>query len=415
MTMNLRRVFLSHASKNLKEVLRLDCHLRRHGVPLWRDRVDLPKGVATEDEIRRAGEEAIGFTFYLTEAAAESDWVRQKELGHAIRNAGLDHSFGMVPVFRDDKDIVVDKMTALAKPGDPRYDLRKNNGHIIRCADDLELERELAVAASVVLRSTVRTLRKHAVSGSRLRIGAVTRGTKPWTTIGLDLVIDWSHLYPPVEGRLPNPGVGATQLLPPLTSLADALGHDWGDTRLQVVPHCHPSLALAMGFAFRRGSGYDLEVFDHMTGERLSGPARPVAPEAGLWKEEILERTKGGRDLMLCIGVSREVVAEANKVADSLGLDVGPILNLTPPGGCSNAAIASGVPLLQHRLAVAAVQRVVELQATAGVGTIHLFIAVPGTLAVLLGQQLTNVGTVQVYDFDNDAKRYVPVLALCHK
>lgn len=415
MTMNLRRVFLSHASKNLKEVLRLDCHLRRHGVPLWRDRVDLPKGVPTEDEIRKAGEEAIGFAFYLTEAAAESEWVRRKELGHAIRNASLDHSFGMVPIFRDDKDAVVNKMVALAEADDPRYDLRKNNGHIVRCTDDLELERELATAAAIVLRSTVRTLRKHAVSGSRLRIAAVTRNNKPWTTTPLDLAIDWSHLYPPIDGRLPNPGVGATQLLPPLNTLVDALGHEWGDKRLQIVPHCHPSLAVATGFAFRRGAGFDLEVLDHMTGERLSGPARPLAPESGLWKEEVTERSKSGKDIILCIGVSRDVVTEANNAANSLGLDVGPVLNLTPPGGCSNAAIASGTPLLQHRLAVAAVQRVVDLQTTAGVGTIHLFIAIPGTLAVLLGQQLTNVGSVQVYDFDNDTKRYVPVLTLCHK
>lgn len=413
--MNMRRVFLSHSSKNLAEVLRLDCHLRRHGVPLWRDRVDLPKGAATEDEIRKAGEEAIGFAFYLTEAAAESEWVRRKELGHAIRNAGLDNSFGMVPVFRDDKDAVVNKMMSLAQADDPRYDLRKNNGHVVRCNDDLELEQELATTAGVVLRSTVRTLRKHAVPGSRLRIAAVTRNNKPWTTTPLDLAIDWSHLYPPVDSRLPNPGIGITRLLPPLTTLVDALGQEWGDKRLQIIPHGHPSLAVATGFAFRRGTGFDLEVIDHMTGEKLSGPARPLAPESGLWKEDVFERSKGGKDISLCIGVSRDVVTEANKTADALGLDVGPVLNLTPPGGCSNAAITSGNPVLQHRLAVAAVQRVVELQATTGVGNVHLFIAIPGTLAVLLGQQLTNVGSVQIYDFDNDTKRYVPVLSLCHK
>jgi hypothetical protein len=410
----MRRVFLSHSSKNLAEVIRFDCHLRRHGVPLWRDRVDMAKGAATEEEIRRAGDEALGFTFYLTKDAAESEWVRVKELGHAVRNAGLDNSFGIVPVFRDERNAIADLILSAAKAGEPKYDLRKHNGHVVKAADDLELEADLAAAADAVLRSSLRTLRKHAAAGSRLRIAAVTRHTSPWNGTATDLAIDWSHLYPPTGGRLPDNGVGATQLLPPLQRLVTAVVQEWKEQRVQVVPHCHPSLAVATGFALRRGSGFDLEVLDHASGARLLGPARPQAPIAGLWVESMNEPHATSRDIALAIGVSRDVAADAVRTLAEHGVDIGAVVSLTPPGGPSNAALPTTDCGSFHRLAVAAVQRVVELQSRRGVGVVHLFLAVPGTLAVLLGQQLTNLGIVQVYDFDNDRRKYAPVFTLTH-
>lgn len=410
----MRRVFLSHSSKNLSEVIRFDCHLRRHGVPLWRDRVDMAKGAATEEEIRLAGDEALGFTFYLTKDAAESEWVRVKELAHAVRNAGLDNSFGIVPVFRDDRNTVADLILSAAKTGEPKYDLRKHNGHVVKAADDLELEADLAAAADAVLRSSLRTLRKHAAVGSRLCIAAVTRHTSPWNGAATDLAIDWSHLYPPTGGRLPDNGMGATLLLPPLQRFVTAVVQEWKEQRVQIVPHCHPSLAVATGFALRRGSGFDLEVLDHASGARLLGPARPEAPVAGLWVETLSEPHATSRDIALAIGVSRDVAADAARTLVEQGVDIGVVVSLTPPGGPSNAVLPTKDNRSFHRLAVAAVQRVVELQSRRGVGVVHLFLAVPGTLAVLLGQQLTNLGIVQVYDFDNERRRYTPVFTLTH-
>lgn len=410
----MRRVFLSHSSKNLSEVVRFDCHLRRHGVPLWRDRVEMAKGAVTEDEIRLAGDEALGFTFYLTRDAAESEWVRVKELSHAIRNASLDSSFGIVPVFRAPPNAVADWMLGAAKEGEPKYDLRKHNGHVVKATDELALEIDLASAADAVLRSSLRTLRKHAASGSRLRIAAVTRHTTPWNSVATDLAVDWSHLYPPTGTRLPDNGVGATQLLPPLIRLVKAVNQEWTQQRVQLVPHCHPSLAVAMGFAFRRGSGFDLEVVDHATGARMLGPARPVAPIGDLWVEALSEPHATSRDLALAIGVSRDVTADALRTLTEQGVEVGAILSLTPPGGPSNAALSTDDSSAFHRLAVAALQRVVECQSRRGVGAVHLFMAVPGALAVLIGQQLTNVGLVQLYDFDNDRRKYTPVFTVTH-
>lgn len=411
----MRRVFLSHSSKDLPEVVRFDCQLRRHGVPLWRDRTDMAKGAPTEEEIRRAGYEALGFAFYLTMDATQSDWVRIKELGHAIRNAGLDSSFGIVPVFRHDRNQVAEAILAAARAGEPRHDFRKHNGYVIKSTEDLELEADLAAAAETVLRSSLRTLRKHAATGSRLRIAITTRHTTPWTSTPTDLAVDWSHLYPPTGGRLPNNGIGATQLLPPLQRLTAAITQEWKEERIQLVPHCHPSLAIAAGFAFRRGSGYELEVVDHATRAKMSGPPRPAVPTSGLWCEKLTQPHPSSRDIALAIGVSRDVAPDAQLALGESGVEVGALLSLTPPGGTSNAALPTGDPSLFHRLAVAAVQRLVDLQSRRGVGSVHVFTAVPGTLAVLLGQQLTNVGRVQVYDFDNDARRYTPVLTLTHQ
>lgn len=410
-----RRVFLSHSSKNLKEVVRFDDQLRRHGVPLWRDRIDLAKGAPTEDEIRRAGNDAIGFAFYLTPQSAESEWVRIHELEAALTNAARDNSFGIVPVFRGDRDAITKAMIALAKDGDPRYDLRKNNGHIIRAIDDLTLESDLATAATVVLHSFLRTVRKQAVTGSRLRIAAVTRSTTPWNTHSADMALDWSAMYPTVSDRLPTNGIGETQLLPALQRTIDAIDHVWGDKRIQIVAHCHPSMAFAVGFGFRRNSGFDLEVVDHATTSRHVGPARPSAPERELWVEALTEAESNSRDIAIGIGVSRDVSEDMTRTLLRHGLDPDVCIALTPRGGASNAAIALTDSSLQHRMAVSAVQRIIDAQARRGVGVVHLFAAIPGTLAVLIGQQLTNIGRVQLYDFDNERREYSPVMELFNR
>src|SRR2546422_1173264 len=100
MMQKIGKVFCSYASANLEEVFHFDLALRRHGVPLWRDRVSLGKGALTVEEIDRAAKEAVGFTFYLTLEAAQSEWVRERERAVALQNARLDSSFGVVPIFR---------------------------------------------------------------------------------------------------------------------------------------------------------------------------------------------------------------------------------------------------------------------------------------------------------------------------
>ena len=109
----MKKIFLSYSTKDKQEVERFDRELRRRGVPVWRDQYDLTGGRVTEAEIEAASRDVAGTVFYLTENAADSEWVREKERGYALAARDA-RSASIVPIFRDELAVIGDKMKALA-------------------------------------------------------------------------------------------------------------------------------------------------------------------------------------------------------------------------------------------------------------------------------------------------------------
>jgi hypothetical protein len=420
MTTKTGLVFFSYASKNLSEVERLDLALRRRGVPLWRDRTSLGKGVLTGDEIDQAAACAVGFAFYLTREAAHSEWVRERERSAALKNAKLDSSFGIIPIFRHDTVAVTGLMQSLAQTttGDRNvadYDLRSYNGHMMdeQAFNDGAEEKEFVAAAEVVLRALLRTKVKQSANGSALRIGAMTRNGPLVQGAAVDLLLDWTADFPPGAARLPNPHVAEIHLLSALQSSARTIVKEWvphRGSRLLIIPQCHLSFAVALGYQFRRNTGFDLDVVEPQSGEHWNGPVKPMQPASDYWEASC--RSSGSAGLAVMIGISRSVRRDAELSIARLGLDIGEALVFEPAAGVSLSAIPHGHPYLAHQMAVAVMQKISQLQAKSGSRRIHLFAAVPAAFAVLLGQQLSSVGPIQLYEWDLENCCYAPTFPL---
>lgn len=420
MTQKIGKVFCSYASANLDEVFHFDLALRRRGVPLWRDRTSLGKGTLSAEEIDQAAKEAVGFTFYLTSEAAQSEWVRERERSVALQNARLDSSFGVVPIFRHDRKEVTKQMVALgAVPASPGaaspYDLSPFNGYLMNqsaFADKTE-HTEFASAADCVLRSLLRSKMKQSGSDAALRIGAVTRSGPLVLNSPLDLLVDWTNDFPPSALRYPNGNISANVLLQSLASLGRAISEEWTPhrgARFQLVPQCHLSLALALGFQFRRNTGAELDVIEPQSCAHWAGPRVPLPFANNLW--QVSRRSRKGAGLAVVFGISRSALKDVEETVQAYSLDIGNFLNFEPQNGCSPNVIQSGNPELAHQMAVSAVQSVSEIQSGVGCRTIHLFLAGPAAFGVLLGQQLSNLGPVQCYEWSVSDRHYVPTVLL---
>jgi hypothetical protein len=416
MTTPIRRVFLSYSSQDGQEVEKLDLELRRRGVPLWHDRTELLKGRPAEVEIAKAADQSAGFAFYLTQNAAQSDWVREKEREYALRNLTLKNGFGIVPIFRDDlKTVLADlKRLGTGGPGTD-YDIGRFNGYKMNSAKIAagDLDHEIAAAADAVLMSLMETLREGARAGDRLRIGLATRKGPGLNDQPLHLLLDWTADYEPL-GSVPDAALYDRELDPALASLANAI-RSWPGLALQLVPKCHLTMALAVGFKLRRNFSADVEVLEILSGEAWSGPAVPRSPAPDLWTIKTRNPPKGcspSSTVVVTIGISRPIAKAVESYLFSSGLTYGRRLDFEPRPAPSLTVLQGLAPDAAHRMAVAVREAIVAAQSKVGQGEAHLFFAGPTAFAVLLGQQLSNVGRIQTYEWLDSTSQYQPTFQL---
>ncbi|HBL25940.1 MAG TPA: hypothetical protein DD490_03795, partial [Acidobacteria bacterium] len=377
----IRRVFLSYSAEDVQEVERLDLELRRRGVPLWRDRTELLKGRPAEEEIEKAADQSAGFAFYLTSHAVRSEWVREKERGHALQNFARKKGFGIVPIFREDlKTLVTDfQRLGTGRPGTD-YDIGRFNGYTMDLAriGRGELAPEIAAAAETVLLSLLETLREGAPAGDRLRIGLATRRGPGLHGLPLHLLLDWTVDYEPL-GQVPDAAAFDRDLAPALRSLANAI-RSWPGLALQLVPKCHLSMALAVGFALRRTFSADLEVVEILTGEAWAGPAVPRPPAPDLWTLKTRNPPKGSSPsstVVVTVGISRPIARTVVGFLRSSGLAYGRRLDFEPRPAPSTTVLQGRDPDAAQRMAVAVREAIVAAQSRIGQGEVHLFFAGP--------------------------------------
>ncbi len=413
------KVFLSYSARDIKEVEQLDSELRRRGVPLWRDREDLSVGRLADPDIEEAAEESAGFVFYLTMNAAQSEWVREREREHALNIASQRGAFGIVPIFRDDRKAVCAEMVRLGanQPGATTphspYDLSGHAGYVI---DHTMVARgrlgdELSVAAGQVLLSLMKTISEDRGNGAPLNIGLATRGGPALGKYSLDLLVDWTEDFK----KLPGVATCEKVLQPGLTALWKAIRKYWPGPNLRLYPQCHLSMALAVGFQFRRNTGAKIEIVNPYTEEKWQGPSQPLEALPSAWEFCDPVITLPGRGIGLAVNISQPMDRFRQTVEgsiDSAGLDVGTLVFACPQCGPSRQALNGKASDEVHRWAVAAADKILDLQGLGNHTGVHLFVAGPPGFAILLGQQLSNVGAVQAYEWKDSEKVYGPSFRL---
>lgn len=412
------RVFLSYSSKDRDEVQALATELRRRGVPLWWDTTDLPRGRSTEKSLAEAAKAAAGFAFYLTENAARSAWVRETERRYALDNLREDRTFGIFPIFRDDRRAVTKLLQDLAEGSDrSAYDLSDYHGSIVQVdpANGAPTDEELGNVAGGVLRQLLLTLAERSPGVPALRIGARTRGGPALKSQPLDLLVDWTQDYPDQEGRgeFPSP-VTLERLWAALSSIRAATGHEWRGNRIRIVPQCHLSMALAIGFLFRRNSGMVLEVVNPYDSTTWEGPHEPEPVLNDWWADpSAAEKDIGrGEDLAISIGISQPVRPGADAFIEHRALSVAKRIDFEPAAGPGKRSMERLTGTEAHRAAQAVVESISRQRSEGVRGTVHLFLAGPAPFAVLLAQHLSNLGAIQTYEWKDNEQTYTPMFLL---
>jgi hypothetical protein len=383
-------VFLSYARKDGSEVEYLERLLRARGIRTWRDLTDLPLGVETESQIETAiAEECDAFVVYLTRASLSSDFIWKVEVPAALTRHRDDPDFAIIPVFHTASTTEVSQL-CVDKGLRPITDF---NGVVLSQVEPggnaADVQEGLAEVASRTLRSALpahfRRIDSDSADEPRISFHSFPFAAR---TDQLDLDMDWT---PFLCRRAASTEEWNTVLLPSLGDVKDALSGLPLMPRVHAMVRARLSALVAFGYTFRASTGFSLAIDSRGVVYSTTAAIPDPAP-----LEMACELQSGEAGVAVVkVSVSRDVSVPASEYVAGHRLGFSTSLVFEPPGGPSREAVEDP----GHALAIAREvgQEIRRLNDEQRADHVHLFIAVPAPIAVLLGYQLNACGRIHLY------------------
>jgi hypothetical protein len=385
--------FLSYRRARADEVNDLDRRLRRRGIPVWVDISDLGPG-STEDQIRDAllDPSCASAVAWITPEVADSQVIRRVEVPTIVQRINAGDAFFGVFVAAGGLDYADAARVAAENLGVD--DLRFWNQHKI--GSDPATQDEIVRVADRVLEQRLKRIAAEVPPNGDVLIGVWVRQAPPATDYG-DLELDWSESF---TGRSATSGAWEAELLPALSSVERAVGRHLTDR--VVVLHGHPTLAVAtaVGRAFPAVAATAIRWEQRRPdGSRERWSLQEPAADSGFSvRSRALDPSGDGLAVMVSVltDVSAAIGATSGLPTMRAAVEVAPADDRWRP-----KLTAGGARQLADDIAEAVRSARSDYR---GVKEIHLFMAAPAGLAVLLGQLLNAVGPITVYEhIDADA------------
>jgi len=382
------RSFLSYRRVRKDEAALLIQAQHDHGIPTWQDVRNLGT-VPTEDELRRVLADPITATavLFVTPEVETSAVIRNVEIPKIIQRVEAADGFFVVPLAAGGLDYA--EAAKVTSNHLSAQNLADWNMHKVPAAT-----LSPALAAEVAQRVLVQRLAAiHRVlpDGAPLQVGLFVRRAAPFQP-GTALALDWSARFTEKET---TPQVWQDILLPALERIASAVRQHTPGRGVEAVGIPTLPAATAFGCAFLSTSGLSASWRQITPGQpdqlwTLSAP-RSISGFA----PRLLSKSAGARDIAVLVSVADNVEPLFASCQASLPplralvcitkSDAYPH-RITAPGEATDIALAiqDGMRLARREYG--------------NIGTVHLFMAVPVGLAMLIGQLLNTFGAVQTYE-----------------
>jgi hypothetical protein len=359
------------------------------GVPTWQDVTNLEAEPAVE-ELRRVlsdGAEIASAVMWLSPEVADSHVIRKVEAPEIIRRHEARDGFYVQPVAVGldyaEAGAVASRHLGIHDLG--TWNLEKADGDPIDRA-------EAARIAELVMRRRVREVVDRLGADEPVRLCLQTR-ERPPIRPGTALTLDWRHRF---DGRMAPSEAWDERLLPALEVVAASIRELAPERIVEARGLCSLPAAVALGAAFLAPTGTNLRWQQRRAGkpdqvwslaaEREEAPIVIKTVEHDASSEEMAVLVSLNQDLEEALRESgADEVPTFRGFVRVRGTD-GAATHLATPGQAAEAA----------HLIVEAIHA--ARRHWRDVRRIHLFLAAPAGLAVLIGQLLNGLGVVQTYE-----------------
>jgi hypothetical protein len=383
------RSFLSYRRSRVGEARLLIEAQHDLGIPTWQDLSELEEGhTATLLEEALADENTANAVCWLTPDVESSAVITRTELPGIMRRIDRKDGFFMVPVAAggmgyEDVTRVVGTCLGLHDLG--QWNVRK-------VISDPVSEEEAAKIARRVIERRMRAVTNQLMLGAPLRIGLNTR-KKPSFEPGLALSVDWTHRF---NGRTVNaPALWEQRLLPSLETIAQAIEQHAPGRRVVAEGLCSLPAAVALGTVFLATRRLPIAWRQISPNRSPQLWSLDVPPEPSGFEPQIIHNNPAGDDLVLLVSVTSSVDAAFAATRPQLHQIRG-LVTVAKPGIYPHDLETPGQARDVVRLVVEGLRRARDVLQPRG--TLHVFLAAPAGLAMMIGQVLNTFGPVQTYE-----------------
>lgn len=382
------RSFLSYRRFRRDEAKLLVQAQRDHGIPTWLDVENLATA-PTEDELRRvlADQSTASAVLFITPEVEASPIIRNVEVVQIIRRAEAGDGFFVVPLAAGGLDY--DK--AAEATSNHLSAQRLSDWNMQKISDDTVSSATAAEIAHRVLVQRLQAIHRQLPQGERLRLGFFVRKPPPFAP-GVALALDWSSHFAEKESTA---DIWQTTLLPALERIASAIRQHAPGREVEAFGLPTLPAAAALGSAFLSTSGLRLTWHQFMPDHTEQPWSLSQARVDTGFKPTLSGKDASARDIAVLVSVADNTepvfAAYQNKLSSLRAL-----IHIAKPGNYPHRLSSPGE--------AADVAFVVQdgmreaLRDYGDIGTVHLFMAVPAGLAVLIGQLLNTFGSVQTYE-----------------
>jgi SMODS-associated and fused to various effectors sensor domain len=264
-----------------------------------------------------------------------------------------------------------------------------------------EITKAIASSKGVTLeRTAIDRMLRAAVLTTLAPVVGITLWVQNWTQETFDrpadYVLDWSAHFDRSTRHVPSEVVWNTELLPQITALKKKILAEKKERLIRFRGKCALSTGLALGATFPAVGGWTFEI--------------PQPPMKDAWKSDALatspyqldmETIDGqitGPDVVLGLNIRGDGRGDIMRYIESTGQPPRLFAFIAPPSqgaqsiGGANDALAFAVGVREH---LGKLLKVHQLRKT------RLFFYGPFALSVFLGQQLTSVGEIQLFEYQD--------------
>lgn len=390
------RSFLSYRRARSAEAALIIAAQRDRGIPTWQDVANLDEK-PLEPELKRVlnDPETANAVLLLTPEVADSAVIQRIEAPVIIERAKRQDGFFVVPVLTGveyaDADKVVDPVFALE-------DLRQWS--LYKAASDPIDTAEAARIAQRVLRRRIAAIHLSLPKGEPLQLNLSTRKRQAWQP-GTALLMDWTDRF---DGREATAEMWQGTLLPALEDVAQAVEQCAPGRAIEANGLLSLPAATALGCTFLATRRLNLSWRQFTPGRGEQVWSIGVKREASGFRAEPTGSDVTADDLAVLVMVNDNNVEPAFQESRKLKLlpPFRAVVKVTRPSDDpSKPAVRFDLSTPGLAVDVACVVAEAIRQARdeyRRFRQIHLFLAVPAGLAMMIGQLLNTLPPVQTYE-----------------
>lgn len=216
-----------------------------------------------------------------------------------------------------------------------------------------------------------------------------------------DYELDWTAVFDRASRRVPASEVWNGDLVPQLSSLRKQLMTAGAARTIRLRGKCALSTGIAIGATFPAVGGWTFEIPQPPAKGHWRSDATPTLDYA--LQVEIVEGSPDGADLVLGLNIRGDGRRDVVRYVETSGVSPNALVFMSPP---NQGAQSVGGPEDACAMARAVRERLGEILKARQLQTTRLFYYGPFALSVFLGQQLTSIGQVQLFEYQDPG--YVP-------